>query len=73
MSVITSMLLDGLDEAFDKKSWHGPNLRGAIRGVTAAEAAWRPAGDRHNIWELTLPRQISRGTDPAPVSHAPLS
>jgi hypothetical protein len=48
------MLLDGLDEAFDKKSWHGPNLRGAIRGVTAAQAAWRPAGDRHNIWELTL-------------------
>jgi DinB superfamily len=54
MSVITSMLLDGLDEAFDKKSWHGPNLRGAIRGVTAVQAAWRPAGDRHNIWELTL-------------------
>jgi len=20
-----------LDEAFDKRSWHGPNLRGAIR------------------------------------------
>jgi len=54
MSVVSSMLLDGLDEAFDKKSWHGPNLRGAIRGVTAAQAAWRPAGDRHNIWELTL-------------------
>src|SRR5580700_7885981 len=51
---IRSMLLVGLDEAFDKKSWHGPNLRGAIRGVTAAQAAWRPAGDRHNIWELTL-------------------
>ena len=49
-----AMLLDGLDEAFDKKSWHGSNLRGAIRGVTAEQAAWRPAGDRHNIWELTL-------------------
>ena len=49
-----SMLLDGLDEAFDKKSWHGPNLRGAIRGVTAGQAAWRPAADRHNIWELAL-------------------
>ena len=47
-------LLDLLDEAFDKKSWHGPNLRSAIRGVASAEAAWRPAGDRHNIWELTL-------------------
>jgi hypothetical protein len=54
MSVIASMLLDSLDEAFDKKSWHGPNLRGAIRGVTAVQAAWRPSGDRHNIWELTL-------------------
>jgi hypothetical protein len=47
-------LLDLLDESFDKKSWHGPNLRSAIRGVAATEAAWRPAGDRHNVWELTL-------------------
>jgi hypothetical protein len=47
-------LLDVLDEAFDKKSWHGPNLRGSIRGVTAEPAAWRPAPGRHNIWELTL-------------------
>ena len=48
------MLLDLLDEAFDKKSWHGPNLRGSIRGVTAEQAAWRVAAGRHNIWELTL-------------------
>ena len=48
------MLLNLLDEAFDKKSWHGPNLRGAIRGVTVKQAAWRPGPDRHNIWELTL-------------------
>jgi hypothetical protein len=51
---LNSVLLDLLDEAFDKKSWHGPNLRGAIRGVTAKQAAWRPSPDRHNIWELTL-------------------
>jgi hypothetical protein len=43
-----------LDEGFDKPSWHGPNLRSAIRGVTADEAAWRPHADAHNIWELTL-------------------
>jgi hypothetical protein len=48
------LLLDLLDEAFDKKSWHGPNLRGSIRGVTVEQAAWRPAPKRHNIWELTL-------------------
>ena len=47
-------LLALIDEAFDKKSWHGPNLRGSLRGVTAPEAAWRIAPGRHNIWELTL-------------------
>src|SRR6266567_204117 len=48
------LLLDLIDEAFDKKSWHGPNLRGSLRGVTAKQAAWRPAPDRHNIWEFAL-------------------
>jgi hypothetical protein len=48
------LLLKMLDEAFERKAWHGPNLRGALRGVTAAQAAWRPAPRRHNIWELTV-------------------
>ena len=47
-------LLTLLDEGFDKKSWHGPNLRNAIRGVSAKQAAWRPAAGLHNIWEYTL-------------------
>ncbi|MBI4891504.1 MAG: DinB family protein [Acidobacteria bacterium] len=48
------LLAAAIDEAFEKKSWHGPNLRGALRGVTAAEALWRPAAGRHNIWELAV-------------------
>jgi hypothetical protein len=48
------LLLALLDEAFDKKSWHGPNLRGSLRGVTAAQAAWRPAPGAHNIWEYAV-------------------
>lgn len=48
------MLLELIDEAFEKRAWHGPNLRGVLRGVTAEEAAWRPAPGRHNIWELTV-------------------
>lgn len=43
-----------LDEAFDKRAWHGTNLRGSIRGLDAATAAWRPGPGRHNVWELTL-------------------
>ena len=49
-----ALLLDLLDEAFDKKSWHGPNLAGSLRGVSPAMAAWRPAPGAHNIWEYAL-------------------
>jgi hypothetical protein len=47
-------LLHLLDEAFDRKAWHGPTLGGALRGVSALQAAWRPAPGMHNIWELTV-------------------
>src|SRR2546427_555582 len=50
----TNCLVAMIDEAYDKRSWHGPNLRGVIRGVTPAQAAWRPAAGAHNIWELVL-------------------
>ena len=36
-----SLLLEGLDQAYDRKSWHGTK-------------AWRPGGARPNIWELAL-------------------
>jgi hypothetical protein len=48
------LLLALLDEAYEKKTWHGPNLKGALRGMSAKEAAWRPGAGRHNIWEETL-------------------
>ncbi len=48
------LVLALIDEAYAKKAWHGPNLRQAIRGVSAKQAAWRPGADRHNIWEETL-------------------
>src|SRR6266404_471126 len=47
-------LLGLLDEAYKRAAWHGPNLRGSIRGVTAHEAAWRPKAGRHNIWEIAV-------------------
>lgn len=49
-----TLLLEILDRAFDVRSWHGTNLRGSVRGVGAAEAAWRPGRGRHNIHELVL-------------------
>ncbi|MDX1421447.1 MAG: DinB family protein [Rubricoccaceae bacterium] len=48
------LLLDHLDTAYDRKAWHGPTLNGVLRGVDAALASWRPAPDRHTIWELAV-------------------
>ncbi len=48
------LLLQDLDDAYEHRAWHGPNLRGSLRGVTARQAAWRPAPGRHNIWELAV-------------------
>ena len=47
-------ILKLFEEAFDKTSWHGPNLWQSLKGVTAEQAAWRPAAGRRNIWEETL-------------------
>ena len=43
-----------IDQAYNRQSWHGTNLRGSIRGVTLAQAAWRQRPDAHNIWELVV-------------------
>jgi hypothetical protein len=48
------LILALLDEGYSKKTWHGPNLRQSLKGVTVKQAAWRPRAGRHNIWELTL-------------------
>lgn len=37
------------------QAWHGgPTPSGSLRGVTAAQARWKPGRGRHSIWELVL-------------------
>jgi len=47
-------LLGLLDEAYNRAAWHGPNLRGSVRGLTAREASLSPSAGRHNIWEIVV-------------------
>jgi uncharacterized damage-inducible protein DinB len=49
-----ALLVDNLDRAFDRRSWHGTNLKGALRGLGPEAADRRPAKGRPSIWELTL-------------------
>lgn len=48
------LIMTLLKEGYARSAWHGPNLRQALKGVSAKQAAWRPAPGHHNIWELAL-------------------
>ncbi len=49
-----ALLLRIIDQAYERRTWHGPNLKQSLRGVSAKDAAWRPQPGRHNIWEIAL-------------------
>lgn len=53
MTIIHS-LVQQLEEAYHTQAWHGPNLRGSIRGLTLEQVCWRPSPGRHNIWEIVV-------------------
>jgi hypothetical protein len=49
------LLLWNLQPPAGRRSWHGgPTPVGVLRGVTAAQASWRPAPRRKSVWELAL-------------------
>ncbi|HEU0078862.1 MAG TPA: DinB family protein [Longimicrobiaceae bacterium] len=61
-------ILDQMRRAYEGEAWHGPSLREALDGVTAAEAAARPVPGAHSIreivqhlaaWEDTLLRRLA--------------
>jgi hypothetical protein len=53
LSETKSILLNVLDCAFDRRSWHGANFISSLRGVRAKSAAKR-FGSRKTIWQQVL-------------------
>lgn len=53
-SSILKELLVLIGEGYSHQAWHGPNLRGSLRGVSAKEAIRRPAPGRHSVWEIAI-------------------
>ena len=47
-------LADQLQRAYRGSAWHGPSVREVLAGVTAAQAAVKPAPGAHCIWELVM-------------------
>ncbi len=76
-----AILLQALDEGYERKAWHGPNLKGSIRGIPAETASWRPRPDRHSIadnvvhaayWKYAVRRRLTgekRGSFPLKGSN----
>ena len=49
-----ALLLHQLRLAYDRRSWHGPNLLGSLRGIRADELLYRPQRGRHNAAEIVV-------------------
>jgi len=51
---IASALLDQLESVYHGKAWHGPTLRGSLRGLKAQEAGGTLAKSGHSIADIAL-------------------
>ncbi len=48
---LRDLVLDHLEYTFEKEAWQ-PSLTLAVEGLTARQAAWKPAPERHSIWQI---------------------
>ncbi len=51
---VVTQLIQQFDEAFSKRSWHGTNLSGSIRGLSAKQAVWRADRRGHSIADIVV-------------------
>jgi uncharacterized damage-inducible protein DinB len=52
---LATLLLENIQPRPGRGAWHGgPTSIGALRGVSASQAAWAPAPGRKSIWQLAL-------------------
>jgi hypothetical protein len=66
-------LIPLLDEIYLGPAWHGPSVKEALSGVTAAAAQKKLADDRNSIWELVLHLAHGRHLLIERVKNAPIA
>lgn len=50
----SARIVDQFVRAHDGDPWHGSPVTAILEGVTAGQAAAKPAADAHSIWEIVL-------------------
>ncbi|MEO8620716.1 MAG: DinB family protein [bacterium] len=53
-SDVITALDDQLRRSMEGVAWHGPSVREALDGISAADAALHPIPGAHSVWELVL-------------------
>lgn len=54
-SATIALLTEAIQPRPGRQGWHGgPTPVGALRGVTAEQARWKPSPRRKNLWTLAL-------------------
>jgi len=51
MITVKDLMRYHLENTFERETWQPP-LGLAVRGLTAAQAAWTPSPERHSIWQI---------------------
>jgi len=75
---VKDLVTDQLETTLVKQAWQAqPSLSEALAGVTAVEAAWKPAPGRHAIWQIVRhlilwKRGIMQALDGDPPDRAAL-
>ncbi|MGH2454475.1 MAG: DinB family protein [bacterium] len=73
---VKALVLDHLKYTFEKESWQPP-LSTAVAGLTAQQAAWKPAPERHSIWQIVRhvthwKRSVGEALEGRPLSYEEL-
>lgn len=70
---LAGMALADLFERFDhdRNLWHAP-IRRLLEGLTTGQALWKPAPERHSIWEIVRHMNFWRTYVIARLAQAPL-
>ena len=48
---LKDLVLDHLTYTYEKEAWQ-QSLAMTVEGLTALQAAWKPAAERHSIWQI---------------------
>lgn len=73
---VKGLVLDHLKYTFEKESWQPP-LSKAVEGLTAEQAGWKPAPERHSIWQIVRhvthwKRSVLEALEGRPLSYEEL-